>query len=410
MKSAVSFFIAARECEVSELEHLAVASGLVSLLGRLIHALQRERGTSNVFLVSRGGHFAGQREAQAAECVRLECELRAHLDTLYTDAACASNGARLFSRIAVALHALDTLPALRERVAAQALSAEAATAAFIRLIAGLLAVVFEAADSATDPEISRALVAMFNFMQGKEFSGQERAIGAAAFASGRADPARMQQWPHLIELQERCFQVFADFSDAAVREAWHRSRDADADATLERLRRTALMPRPGDPLDSGLSLLWYDCCTRRIDVMRTLEDLLAARLRQLCERKIAQAHGGLRDQQAALDGLLQQQVDRRESDGPTAYGPQLERSILEMMQAQSRRLQTMSDELDSVRAALNERKVVERAKGLLMAHRHLSEEEAHKTLRQMAMNQGRKLTDIAEAVLAMAELIPNQPR
>ena len=41
-----------------------------------------------------------------------------------------------------------------------------------------------------------------------------------------------------------------------------------------------------------------------------------------------------------------------------------------------------------------------------MAHRQLSEHEAHKTLRQMAMNQNRRLVDVAQAVLAMAEILP----
>ena len=69
-------------------------------------------------------------------------------------------------------------------------------------------------------------------------------------------------------------------------------------------------------------------------------------------------------------------------------------------------LQTMGDELDTVRASLNERKLIERAKGLLMAHRQLSEDEAHKTMRQMAMNQNKRLIDVAEAVLAMADVLP----
>ena len=40
MKSALSFLVAARECEIGELEQLALSSELVSLVGRLIHALQ----------------------------------------------------------------------------------------------------------------------------------------------------------------------------------------------------------------------------------------------------------------------------------------------------------------------------------------------------------------------------------
>jgi hypothetical protein len=136
--------------------------------------------------------------------------------------------------------------------------------------------------------------------------------------------------------------------------------------------------------------------------MRQVEDLLAAHLRRLCESRIAQTRAELRDQRALLEELSSRPVGT-----PAAhYGPQLERSILGMVQEQSRRLQAMSDELDAVRATLNERKVVERAKGLLMAHRQLTEDEAYKALRQLAMNQNRRLVDVAEAVLSLAAVLP----
>jgi len=86
-------------------------------------------------------------------------------------------------------------------------------------------------------------------------------------------------------------------------------------------------------------------------------------------------------------------------------GPQLERSILDMLQKQSLHLQAMSDELDTVRASLNERKVVERAKGLLMAARTLSEDAAYKVLREAAMNQSRRIVDVAERIIEAHELL-----
>jgi AmiR/NasT family two-component response regulator len=76
-----------------------------------------------------------------------------------------------------------------------------------------------------------------------------------------------------------------------------------------------------------------------------------------------------------------------------------------MLQEQSLRLQAMSDELDTVRASLNERKVVERAKGLLMAARKLSEDAAYKLLREAAMNQSRRLVDVAERIIEAHELL-----
>jgi hypothetical protein len=412
MKSGLSFLIAARRCEIDELDQLARTSELVGLIGRLVHALQRERGMSNIFLATRGTRFADQRAPQIAECLALEREVRAGFDQLEADnhrGVGAGNGARLFSHIAWVLPGLDALPTLRKRIDGLELKPAQAVAAFAKLIAGLLSVVFEAADGAADPEISRLLVAMFNFMQGKEFAGQERAFGAAALALGRSDEAQRLQWQHLIESQERCFQVFTDFSGDAVLALW---RDSQPDALLAELERMRRRGTTSAPADAPLSQAWFDCCTRRIDAMKTVEDRLAADLRALCERKTAQARTELQDYQQLLGTLAPQAAALFFDDAdaqaaaPAQFGRHLERSVLDMVQEQSHRLQAMSDELETVRASLNERKIVERAKGLLMAHRRLSEEEAHKMLRQTAMNQKRRLVDVAESMLAMADYLP----
>jgi hypothetical protein len=400
MKSATSFLLAARQCEIAELEDLARTSELASVIGRFVHALQRERGICNIFLSSHGSRFGSHRLRQVDECEQVEREVRSQLDALETDAHRVRNGSRLFSRVAVVLHALDSLPGLRARIDRQALSARDATAAYAKLLAGLLGVVFEAADSATDPKVSRALVAMFNFMQGKELAGQERALGAGVFAAGYIDASGQQQWRHLIESQQACFQVFTDFADPEVLRADQASRDPAALAELERLRRIGCSTRR--ELDPNLSQGWYEWATRRMDAMRAVEDVLARHLRELCEARIAQARSELRDQRAMFAALSS---DRAAESGAT-YGPHLERSVLGMVQEQSRRLQEMSDELDAVRASLNQRKVVERAKGLLMAHRQMTEDDAYKALRQMAMNQNRRIVDVAEAVLSLADVLP----
>lgn len=448
MKSGLSFLVAALRCEIDELDQLGRTSELVGAIGRLVHALQRERGLSNVVLASGGQRFVAEREAQVAQSLRLEQEVRRRLDRLDAPGAASApagagdidpdadpdrpfvfgahlrNGARLFSRIAWVLPGLDALPGLRERVGLLALPVAESTAAYGRLVAGWLAVVFEAADGATDPEISRLLAAMFNFMQGKEFAGQERACGGVAFASGHTERVRQQDWLELIESQERCFEVFAEFAGEALEAQWLANLPPAQMAELERLRRIACASPPGVALDPELSAAWFDCCTRRIDAMQTVEERLADDLRRLCETKTAHA----RTELVAHETLLVRWADgpsppsnaffdathppasvAPQRANPALYGRQLERSILDLVRDQSDRLQAMSHELDTVRAALNERKLVERAKGLLMAHRQLSEQDAHKMLRQTAMNQNRRLVDVAESVLAMAEYLPAAP-
>lgn len=61
-------------------------------------------------------------------------------------------------------------------------------------------------------------------------------------------------------------------------------------------------------------------------------------------------------------------------------------------------------ERDEAQAKLADRKLVERAKGLLMKNRGLAEEDAYALLRKTAMKQNRKLSDIAQSVITAFEM------
>lgn len=62
-------------------------------------------------------------------------------------------------------------------------------------------------------------------------------------------------------------------------------------------------------------------------------------------------------------------------------------------------------ELEATKAALEERKVVDRAKGMLMKAKGMSEDEAYGALRRTAMAQGRKVEDVAHALITAADLL-----
>ena len=51
------------------------------------------------------------------------------------------------------------------------------------------------------------------------------------------------------------------------------------------------------------------------------------------------------------------------------------------------------------------RKAVEKAKGLLMKHKKITEDEAYQILRKMAMNKNKRITDVAEGIISAIELL-----
>ena len=65
----------------------------------------------------------------------------------------------------------------------------------------------------------------------------------------------------------------------------------------------------------------------------------------------------------------------------------------------------MRAELVATKAALEERKVIDRAKGLLMRAKGIDEAEAYALLRRTAMDQGKKLAELAQALGTAAELL-----
>lgn len=79
--------------------------------------------------------------------------------------------------------------------------------------------------------------------------------------------------------------------------------------------------------------------------------------------------------------------------------------ILDMAVSRFNAFSRLQRELADARSALEERKIVERAKGILMKMRQMSEEEAFALLRQTAMNEKKKIADIAQSVVTAAGLL-----
>lgn len=65
----------------------------------------------------------------------------------------------------------------------------------------------------------------------------------------------------------------------------------------------------------------------------------------------------------------------------------------------------LREELDEARSQLEERKTIDRAKGIVMRMKGLSEEDAYALLRRTAMNEKRKLVDIASSLITAAEVL-----
>ncbi|MEX0276213.1 MAG: ANTAR domain-containing response regulator [Ruegeria sp.] len=108
----------------------------------------------------------------------------------------------------------------------------------------------------------------------------------------------------------------------------------------------------------------------------------------------------------AAGGLAKAAVEA----GVSAYvvdGLQSERikPVIDTAIARFQVLRQMRTELEETRRALEERKLIDRAKGLLMKAKGIQEDEAYALLRKTAMNQNRRVADVAEALVTASGLL-----
>ena len=90
-----------------------------------------------------------------------------------------------------------------------------------------------------------------------------------------------------------------------------------------------------------------------------------------------------------VDGLKQERV----------------KPILDMAISRFNAFSRMARELEEAKSELENRKIIDRAKGILMKSRGFSEEAAYALLRKTAMNQNRRIADIAQSLVTAAGLL-----
>lgn len=393
------YLAAARESERSALQDLLQRERLLSAIGGLIHALQRERGASTIWLCSADGQTP-----LAVRQAEVDLALSALLAALPSPESRAAS--RFYGRLALALHTLDGLTALREQVRYRQLAHSEAIQQFSEIIRHQLHLIYEAADTASHG-MSHALLALFSFMQGKELAGQERATGAAGFAAGQFSAEERRQLVALLEAQEQSFNTFCQFADAQSLAAWRAM--AEAGQETEKLRRIACSGATTRGVDVQH---WFRLLSERLDAMQQIADRLERQVMIACRQAIAQLEAAPSTDEGGLPLHYAQGYRLYVADAPwreagealeaNGIAPQLGGALLALIENQAQRLAAQSEELAAMRATLTQRKQIDRAKALLMQHHQCDEPQAWQMLRKMAMDQNKRIVDIADAMLNVA--------
>ncbi|MBL4630060.1 MAG: nitrate- and nitrite sensing domain-containing protein [Paraglaciecola sp.] len=408
------FLLATKRAEINALQQLASNCQVVTSVSELIHQLQKERGISNIFLSSSNARFSEQRDKQIEDSLHTEDLLRSQLKAKYLNTDDMLGNMRLLNVITLALQGMDHICVLRHKIKMQKLTALESTQAYSRLITGLLSVVFEAADVAGDPVITKLLVALFNFIQAKECAGQERAWGAVGFAKSTFDPALCERLEQLQQAQSKHFNTFIEFASDNELESWKVLQSDASTAPLDQMRSMIQQLADGAAISSEISEVWYELSTKRIDQMRAIEKHLASRLLDVAKQRLAEVNDELFEHKKRLKKVDKLPVSEESAlslffDAPVEHSSHeaesklrsvaANRSFYDLLRDQSEHIKQMSSELDEAKQTIVDQKKIDRAKLLLMQQLSYSEAQSHRALQKQAMDQKISLADMADLVI-----------
>jgi methyl-accepting chemotaxis protein len=268
---------------VQGLERLQTLTDLATRMSALVHEQQRERGATAVFVGYKGERFKSEVAAQRLETNKKRTELQEYLKNFDTK----SFGQEFDDKFSAVLVDLARLDDIRAKVDALSISQADASGYYTALNAKNMDAISYMATLSSDPKIMGSLVAYTNFMQAKELTGVERAIGAAGFSAGKFAPPILNKFRSLITSQEIHSKIFATYAMPSQEASYEQVLNSDVSKEVQRMRDVALASdeQPADanavyPQEppKGLGVdgeQWYTAITAKINALKVVEDTLA---------------------------------------------------------------------------------------------------------------------------------------
>ena len=257
----------------NEMRDLRAIGELAPAIGDLIHAVQKERGVSAIFIGSAGNGLAERLPVRQAETDEKNVRLTSALT--YFDAERMSG--TLGTRIASAREAMKEIEGWRRAVAERRMTAAELTRFYNSAVTRLIGVVEELLVVSPRADLTRSIYAYLHLLQAKESAGLERAIGAAGFASGRFDPASRARLVEVIDRQRQYLEQFRSFASPGQVALLDYLLEGVSAGELQRMRSIATNGQQS-PANAVKLAHWFETTTQRIDQMKVAEDSLAAEL------------------------------------------------------------------------------------------------------------------------------------
>jgi len=224
-----------RTTVANEMDKVAPLAGLAVELSRLVHETQKERGATAGYLGSKGKKFADILPTQHGTT---DSKI-AHLRQFLKEFDGSHYGQQFTNQLNGALSRFDQLSEIRSNVLALKIAPGKAIGFYTKTNVMLLSMVEAMTSLSNNGAISRNIAAYYNFLQGKERAGIERAVLSNTFAADTFGKGMFTKFRTLVSEQSTYARVFLSLATSDARAFYEQKMDNAAVRDVEKMRQTA---------------------------------------------------------------------------------------------------------------------------------------------------------------------------
>ncbi|MCP4074465.1 MAG: methyl-accepting chemotaxis protein, partial [Hyphomicrobiales bacterium] len=277
-----------KSSQLNKLEKLVLYS---PSLTNLVHELQKERGISAVYIGSSGKNGSADKVDNQYTQTNKFREL---FDKATAEFDKAAYGSEFSGHVDRVVTNLDKLDGERSKVGKLDSSVPQMAKYYTGAIASMLGTVKYMALLSDNATILSQVVGYTNFLQAKEYSGQERAMGANGFSKGKFEQKVHQRFVSLIAKQEAVIAIFRQFAkphQLTLYDQEMQSSDASEVAKMRKIAINSVYDSEYANTINGTD--WFSTITRKIDRLKKVENNLSDDLLALSRALAAQSSSKL---------------------------------------------------------------------------------------------------------------------
>jgi len=252
------------------MRRLQTASELAVRLSALVHESQKERGATAGFVGSQGKKFGDLLAKQRGVTDARAAELRAFLSTFRP----TEYDAAFQACLQAAGTSLDKLGEVRGKVEKLKLTAPEAIGYYTKMHREMLDTIAAVRLVSDDASLSAALTGYVGLLRAKEHVGIERAVLSNTFAQDKFGPGMYRKWIELVTIQDTYFGEFLAVASPGGAEAYAAASRDGSFARVADYRKIAdeKFAAGGFGVDAPT---WFDTITRKIELLKGVEDRLS---------------------------------------------------------------------------------------------------------------------------------------